>query len=229
LSEIFSALFHAAVIADVDLRQAAQHNVSKINSRWPRIRQHTELFDAAFAESEQLPRKIEMHIAETNIAGKRYVIQLCNGIEIGSRLTDNKIVEDDYRFHDVFHLAYAAILGWSPCLRALFKVKRKSRPDIDDSQDGARAILIEEGVSTLVFHHALRLDYFASIRTLDYPLLKTVREFVSGFEVEQCPLWQWEHAILQGFEVFRKLRTHRRGIVIADLVERSLTFQPNDR
>jgi hypothetical protein len=170
-----------------------------------------------------------MHIVETLVAGKRYVIQLCNGVEIGSRLTDNKIVEDDYRFHDVFHLAYAAILGWSPCLRALFKVKRKSRPEIDDAQDGARAILIEEGVSTLVFHHALRLNYFAAIKFLDYPLLKGVREFVSGFEVDQCPLWQWEHAILEGFEVFRKLRTHRRGIVIADLAERSIRFKPNDR
>src|SRR5436309_6986119 len=106
--------------------------------------------------------KIEMHIVETRVGGKTCVIQLCNGVELGSRLTDNKIGEDDYRFHDVFHLAYAALLGWSPCLRALLKAKRKSIPEVDESQDGARAILIEEGVSTLIFHHALRLNFFAS-------------------------------------------------------------------
>jgi NTP pyrophosphatase (non-canonical NTP hydrolase) len=231
LAEIFHALVDAAMVADVDLEQAARDNIGKINSRWPTNREYTPLFDAAFNEREQLPRKIEMHIVETQVGGKTCVIQLCNGVEIGSRLTDNKIVEDDYRFHDVFHLAYAAKLGWSPCLRALLKVKRKSRPEVDETQDGARAILIEEGVSTIVFQHALRLNYFAWVKSLDYSLLKTVREFVSGYEVDQCPLWQWEQAILDGFEVFRNLRTHRRGIVTADLIERSIAFTslPNDR
>jgi NTP pyrophosphatase (non-canonical NTP hydrolase) len=143
LTEIFGALIQAAAIADVDLEYAAKNNIYKINSRWPRTRQYGPLLDAEFSENEQLPRRIEMHIVETHIAGKTCVIQLCNGVEIGSRLTDNKSVEDDYRFHDVFHLAYAAILGWSPCLRALLKVKRKSRPEIDEAEDGARAILIE--------------------------------------------------------------------------------------
>jgi NTP pyrophosphatase (non-canonical NTP hydrolase) len=225
LAKIFFALSQAAAVADVDLRHAAHNNICKINSRWPRTRQYTPLFDASFSEAERLPRKIEMHIVEAHVAGKTCVIQLCNGVEIGSRLTDNKSVEDDYRFHDVFHLAYAAILGWSPCLRALFKVKRKSRPEVDETQDGARAILIEEGLSTLVFHHALRLNYFASIKNLDYSLLKTVRDFVTDYEVDQCPLWQWEQAILDGFAVFRKLRTHRHGVVTADLVERSITFK----
>ena len=231
LAKIFFALIQAAVVADVDLRHAAQNNIDKINSRWPRTRQYAPLFDETLGEREQLPRKIEMHIVETKVAGKTCVIQLCNGVEIGSRLTDNKVAEDDYRFHDVFHLANAAVLGWSPCLRALLRVKRKSKPEVDEAQDGARAILIEEGVSTLIFHHALRLNYFASLKSLDYSLLKQVRDFVSGYEVDQCPLWQWEQAILKGFEVFRKLRTHRRGVVTADLNERSITFAPalNDR
>jgi len=231
LAKIFCALVLAAAVAEVDLEQAARNNIWKINSRWPRTRRYAALFDTDFSETEQLPRKIEMHIVETRIGGKTCVIQLCNGVEIGSRLTDNKIVEDDYRFHDVFHLAYAAVLGWSPCLRALLSVKRKSKPEVDEAQDGARAALIEEGVSTLVFQHALRLNYFDSLTSLDYPLLKAVHDFVTGYEVDQCPLWQWEKAILDGFEVFRKVRNRRRGIVTADLLERSITFKPhpNDR
>jgi hypothetical protein len=212
-------------MADVDLQQAARDNIRKIHSRWPKNREHTPLFDKDFDESEQLPRRIEMHIMETEISGRTFVIQLFNDVELGSQLTDNKIVEDDYRFHDVFHLAYAAILGWSPCLRALLRLKRKSRPEIDETEDGARAILIEEGVSTMIFHHALRLNYFASVKSLDYSLLKAIRDFVDGYEVDQCPLWQWEQAVLEGFEVFRKLRRHRRGIVIADLTERSIAFK----
>ena len=41
---------------------------------------------------------------------------------------------DDYRFHDAFHYAYAAILGWSPVTRALFRLKRKSETDVDEGQ-----------------------------------------------------------------------------------------------
>jgi NTP pyrophosphatase (non-canonical NTP hydrolase) len=227
LAEVFLALIQAAVVADVDLAQAGRDNIWKINSRWPAHRVYTPLFDEHLKEGQQLPRKIEMHIVETKVGDKTCVIQLCNEVQIGSHLTDNKLTQDDYRFHDVFHLAYAAILGWSPCLRALLKVKRKSRPEIDEAEDGARAALIEEGVSTMIFHHALRLNYFASVKSLDYPLLKSVRDFVTGYEVDQCPLWQWEKAILDGFEVFRKLRAHRRGIVTADLLERSVTFKPN--
>lgn len=225
LVEIFRALIESADVADIDLANAAVLNVRKIHSRWPEQKKYTPLFDDAFDSLEQLPRKIEMHIFEGKRGDKTYVIQQCNGLNIGSALTDNRMTDDDYRFHDVFHLSYAAILGWSPVLRALFKVKRKSQPKVDEAEDGARAILIEEGISTLIFHRAMRLNRFESITSLDYSLLKLIPEFVSGYEVEQCPLWQWEQAILDGFSVFRKLRLHRRGIVTADLEKRSISFK----
>jgi len=225
LVDIFRALIAAADVADIDLTKAALHNISKIHSRWPERRIYTPLFDDGFDSLEQLPRKITMHIFEKERAGKTYVFQQYNGVNIGSALTDNRMTNDDYRFHDVFHLAYAAILGWSPVIRALFNLKRKSDPMIDEAQDGARAIIIEEGISTLIFNKATRLNYFASIKSLDYSLLKMLPELVGGYEVEQCPLWQWEKAILDGFAVFRELRHYRRGIVIADLENRSLSFE----
>lgn len=222
---IFRALVEAADVADIDLTKAALHNTRKIHSRWPEERVYMPLFDEGFDSLEQLPRKITMHIFEKERAGKTYVFQQCNGVNIGSALTDNRVEHDDYRFHDVFHLAYAAILGWSPVLRSLFNVKRKSDPVIDEAQDGARAIIIEEGISTLIFNRARRLNYFASVKSLDYTLLKMIPELVSGYEVEHCPLWQWEKAILEGFDVFRQLRHHRRGVVSADLMNRSISFE----
>jgi hypothetical protein len=159
---------------------------------------------------------------------RTYVLQQCQGINIGDRLTDNRILGDDYRFHDVFHLAYAAILGWSPVLRALFKVKRKSKPEIDESQDGARAILSEEGIATWIFNHGVRNNDFRTVTSLDYSLLKAVRELAKGHEVEDRPLWQWEWAILEGFRIFRKIREpeHRGGTVVADLVKHTIEFEP---
>lgn len=225
LIAILGAVVTAATAANVRLDYAAQQNVRKINSRWPATHEYPPLFDDAYPEIERLPRYIAMQIIEFETAGRTYVIQRCNGINIGSRLTDNKAVQDDYRFHDVFHLAYAAVLGWSPVIRALLNVKRKSRPEIDEAEDGARAALIEEGVSTLLFNYAAQLADLHGIDHLDYPMLKLVHQFVSGYEVQNRPLWMWEKAILDGFTVFRAMRLHRRGTVIADLQNRSIAFE----
>lgn len=225
LVEIFRVLIAAADDAEVSLDEAAKRNITKVLNRWPINREWSPQFDEEFDEDEQLPRQIAITFKEKNIGGKQYVLQQCKGINIGDRLTDNRIEQDDYRFHDVFHLAYAAILGWSPVLRALLKVKRKSKPEIDENQDGARAILIEEGISTWIFNYGIRHGYFKNFQSIDYTLLKAVREFVKGYEVEERPLWQWEYAILEGFRIFRELKTQRGGIVTADLNTHTITFE----
>lgn len=225
LVEIFRVLIAAADNAEISLDEAARRNITKVLDRWPINRDWPSQFDEGFDEDEQLPRQIAITFKEKEIGGKQYVLQQCRGINIGDRLTDNRIEQDDYRFHDVFHLAYAAILGWSPVLRALLKVKRKSKPEIDENQDGARAILIEEGISTWIFNYGIRHGYFKNFQSIDYALLKAVREFVKGYEVEERPLWQWEYAILEGFRIFRELKTHRSGIVTADLNMHTITFE----
>jgi len=225
LVEILRAIIQVADDADVSLQDAAERNLTKITSRWPAKRKYTPLFDEKYNVDEQLPRRIEMLIEEKVFDDRAFVIQKCNGIKVGDRLTDNKAEQDDYRFHDAFHLAYAAILGWSPVIRALFKLKRKSDPKVDENEDGARAILIEEGVATWIFNHGAKLNNFASIRGLDYHLLKAIKELVSGYEVQKCPLWMWEEAILEGFRVFRFLQKHRKGLVIADLKTRTITVE----
>jgi hypothetical protein len=225
MSAIFLALINAANEAHVSLAGAAHRNLEKIFDRWPDKRTYPALFDENDDPAEQIPRRIEMQISEKTVNNRTHVSLRCNGINIGDRLTDNKLETDDYRFHDVFHLANAAILGWSPVMRALFRVKRKSRPKLDEAEDGARAILIEEGISTWVFNHATRLQDFENLKNLDYGLLKAVRKLVSGYEAERCPLWLWEEAILKGYEVFRALRKHRGGIVLADLNKRTITFE----
>ncbi len=226
LVEIFRAILQAADDADISLEDAVRKNVIKVTSRWPIDRKYPPLFDEEFDVDEQLPRRIEMLISEKVVGGKTFVLQKCSGIKIGDHLTDNKSEEDDYRFHDAFHLAYAAILGWSPVTRTLFKTKRKSKPKVDEAEDGARAALIEEGVSTWIFNHAVRLNYFSAIHSLDYALLKAVKELTQGYEVDACPLWLWEEAILEGYKVFRFLQKHRKGLVVADLLQRKISIGP---
>jgi NTP pyrophosphatase (non-canonical NTP hydrolase) len=202
LVEIFRALLVAADDAEVSLDEAARRNVAKTLGRWPDDPDWGPLFDEGYPPEEQLPRQMTVVFTERTIGDRQYVIQQLNGVNIGSRLTDNRLEPDDYRFHDVFHLAFAAVLGWSPTLRALLKLKRKSRPEIDENEDGARASIIEEGISTWIFNHGVRNADFRNVSTVDYRLLKAVHELVRGYEVEARPLWQWERAILEGFRIF---------------------------
>lgn len=225
LIAVLRALRGAAHEAGITLEAAAKSNLAKIFDRWPIDRRYPPLFDEDFPPHEQLPRHLVIDIAEVEVDGGTMARLTRDGEAVGDPLTDNREDDDDYRFHDVFHLAYAAHLGWSPSLRRLLKVKRKSDPKTDEVQDGARAILIEEGVATWIFNHAQRLALFEGIDSLDYGLLKSVRSFVAGYEAEHCPLWLWEEAILAGYKIFRELRAHRGGRVGIDLTERNIWFE----
>ena len=228
LTAVARTLIQAANEAGVTLEAAAIKNVAKIDDRWPRERQYPEPLDASAEPEERLPSQLTIEISERQVRDQTYVFQRCNGINIGDRLTDNAMNADDYRFHDVFHYAYVAVLSWSPVVRALFRLKRKSAPKIDNAQDGARAILIEEGITNWIFGQAIELDLFANMQQggLPFDLLKHIRQFVAGYEAEQCPLWLWEEAILQGYAAFRFLREHRRGRVNIDMSARQLTIEP---
>jgi NTP pyrophosphatase (non-canonical NTP hydrolase) len=225
LIKLLRPLGRASVAAEVSLDEAGWQNVAKTESRWPIEEKFPPLFDDGLHPDEQLPRLVRMEIYERDVGNKTFVFQKCNGVLVGDRLTDNHEPPDDYRFHDVFHLAHAAVLGWSPVTRALFKVKRKSTLNIDENQDGARAVLIEEGLTTWIFETAKEHQFFGNTRQLGFDLLKAVKGFVQGYEPQDLPLWLWERAILQGYAVFRRLQCERRGVVIADMAQRELRFE----
>lgn len=180
-------------------------------------------FDAKFNAEEQLPQKFAIRMNQRS-SGKSYL--QWNGVFIGDPLTDNIGDPDGYRFHDVFHLANAAILHWSPVVRALIKHKRKSIPNYDEAEDGGRAIVVEEGVTAWIFTQAKEVAFFEGQTRVSLGLLKSIGEFVKGFEVEKCPLKLWESSILQGYEVFRKLRDEKGGWIVGDRNARTVVYKP---
>ena len=225
LLSVLRALLEAAGDAGITLENAAEGNIVKIKDRWPDERIFPEPFDADFPPQERFERLMVFEITEV-LEGDVLVSRLTkDGVAIGDVLTDNRQGDDDYRFHDVFHMAYAAVMGWSPTLRRLLKRKRKSDPLTDETQDGARAVLIEEGIATWIFNHAQRLEYFEDLRALDYSMLKNVREFVQGYESDSCPLWCWEEAILQGYTAFRQVKKNRGGRLTVNLDDHTLQYE----
>lgn len=213
--------------AGMSFAQIADFNLAKTRGRFlPADPITLPQFDDTFEEEERIPEHFEITITERK-SGKSYM--QWNGVFIGDPLTDNIHDKDGYRFHDVFHFAHASVLHWSPTFRALIKHKRKSDPKIDETQDCGRAIVVEEGLTAWIFSCAKELGYFENQRGVSFDMLKTIQQFVSGYEVEACPLNLWEDAILQGYEVFRQVRDNNGGTIIGDRRNRKISYQPQNK
>ena len=182
------------------------------------------LFDSNFPIEEQLPRIYDVHFREIS-RGK--VAIYINNKQIGDVLTDNSYNDDGYRFHDIFHFSYAAILGWSPCVRKMLNRKRKSDSKVDEVQDGARAIITEEAISLLVYKHAQENNFFADAQKIDVSLLKTIVKLTNNFEVQSRSLLQWEKAILAGYSGFRFLVRHKNGVIRINMLKQELLYFSN--
>lgn len=221
--EFASSYLQAVQASGVTFSRVVHGNLAKARDRFLKPN-YADLprFDDRFDEEERLPERFEVKITQRR-SGQSFL--QFNGVFVGDPLTDNILDPDGYRFHDAFHFAHAAILHWSPVVRALIKQKRKSDKRVDEAQDGGRAIVIEEGLTAWIFAQAKELNLFDGRNSISFDLLKTVREFVAGYEVEECPLNLWETAILSGFEVFRQLRSNEGGIIVGDRTARTLKYR----
>jgi hypothetical protein len=149
---------------------------------------------------------------------------IINGKRVGDPLSDNSHDEDYYRFHDIFHLSFMAFLGWSPVMRRILKLKRKSDRTIDENEDGARAAITEEAISAIVFNVAEDSDFFREIRSIPFSLLKTISSLGNKFEVRACTFKQWQQAIWNACQIYRELVANKGGTVELDLDEPRISY-----
>jgi len=241
LGDIMWYVASFASVYDLRLDDVALENVSKIQSAFPADdhKTPTPLYDEDMPELEQFPRNFDVDFVETDAST---AVMLINGVRVGDRLTDNAYITDGedrklidgYRFHDSIHLAFAAVLGWSPVIRKLMMRKRKFDPIIDEVEDGARAQIVEEMIVKIAhsyavgYHHDNLLD---DRKHVNLNLLKDIVILAEGLEVaggrkgaSACKYWEWEKAILEGFKVYNLLRRHRRGRITVDLNSRTVIF-----
>jgi NTP pyrophosphatase (non-canonical NTP hydrolase) len=234
--ELGDLLWYLANLAskfDLDLNDVATANLRKCRDRWSRASGHGQLglplspgqFDSRFPENERLPRQMLAEIREFEENGLKKIELVINGQKAGDNLTDNAYRPDGYRFHDVFHLAYAAVLNWSPITRGNLKRKRKSDRQVDEVEDGGRAAVVEEGIAAMVFAYASRHEFLKGIQSLDSELLRIIRGMTSGLEVSRCSTAEWEKAILAGFDVWRKVKETGRARLCVDLDAQTIQLQ----
>jgi len=230
LGDILWYLTNVASKFSISLDDIARANILKCRSRWQESDQRQigltfiQSFDESFPDHERFQRKMEIKITDTIEEAKDKMRAFVDGVQAGNDLTDNSYHDDGYRFHDVFHYAYVAVLGWSPVIRSLQRLKRKSVPHVDEVEDGGRAIAIEEGISAMVFSYASQHHFLEDISELDYDLLRTIKLMTQGLEVSRCSFSDWERAILVGFEAWRLVKAQKGGKLIVDLNAQTLSF-----
>lgn len=235
--EIGDVLWYLANLAsklDLDLSDIAEENVAKIQERWPAeseeagrlFSEFSPRFDSQYPPHEQLPSTLRIEFREILHEGDQKLAMYRHGEMIGDPLTDNAHDDDGYRFHDVFHLANAMLLGWSPVTRSLMKIKRKSVAHIDEVEDGARAAVTEEAISALIFGHAKDFSFYEGATSVEYDLLRTIRIMTQPFEVRQRSIRDWENSILQGYQVWRHIRENCGGVFVGDLDNRQIRYEP---
>jgi len=235
--ELGDILWYVANLAtkfDLDLTEIAEANLVKVEDRWATsgsgTRSPDDLFDAKARRNQRLPRRFEVEFRPVDAPGHpEPVVQgFWSDGPWGDPLGDNAYDEDGYRFHDVFHLAHAAVLGWSPvCRRSKqFNCKRKDNPSTDAVEDGGRAIVTEEAIVAYVYGHARDHGWFERVDAVDFAVLKTIKGLTADLEVHRAPLRDWERAILDGYQVWRAVRDNNGGVVAGDLLAGRIEYRP---
>jgi len=243
-----------ATACGLDLEEIAQANLRRARDRYPSQHADAEcrnlpVFDAEYPALERFPRHLVVAITErvlssgrraasltlvsaepdaftdgpVTIGGKLAGFQVA--AELGDSLTDNTRRVDAYRFHDAIHLGFMAVLGWSPVMRALLRLKRKSNRETDECEDGARAIFAEEGLAAMLSRLAPGRTGFLSQTSVDGVAIEVAKAAATGLEAEAVPGWLWQSAIHQGFSAMHLLNQNGGGYLVADLDTRELAYR----
>lgn len=234
LGDVLWYLSSLASLEDILLSDVVKENIRKTRERWHDLHPkgellfERELLDDDCEESEQFPREFVAEFKEcSSEEGSTQVAVSVNGRSFGNEITDNAYDDDYYRYHDIFHLSYVTVLGWSPVCRSrrFFDCKRRSNPLRDEVEDGGRGAVIDEAIALLVFEHARNHNFFDGADCVDYQVLRTVKSLTKHLEAKSCTTKQWEEAILLGFEMWRLLRDKHGGRIICDMNEKSMRFE----
>lgn len=229
--------WHVAALASIfklSLSEIAQKNIDKVSYRL--VGSPTPLHDEECRASQQFPRQFAISFITVGRGRSRMYL---DGRRLGDDLTDNSYNDDGYRFHDIMHLANVAKLGWSPVLRGLMGRKRKQFPTVDEVEDGARARIVEEAVVKAIHSEGQRIAglygpqqpgvpqrLFSSKSDITFRFLKFIRDFVVDLEVHKNRYWEWEAAIVAGYEIFYALQCAGQGTVFVDMDARTIRFEP---
>ncbi len=225
VGDVLWYLANAATKFGLNLAEVAEQNLLKCEGRWGPL-PYREPFDAGYQDGERIPRHFSIDFTTYHDEDDTPKVRVFyKGKQFGDDLSDNSYAKDGYGYHDVIHLTFAAILGWSPLVRKMLGAKRKSDKRVDLVEDGGRAIATEEGLSAMIFAYARDYNFLEGKSSVSTELLRMVKNMVRHLEVSVCTTGEWERAIVRGFEVWREVKRRRGGTVDVDLNNRCISLR----
>lgn len=231
--ELGDVLWYIAAIAshnNLDLEVIANKNLSKNQDRFNEIELGAiERFDRVYSIKERFPDTFIINFLE-EVQGDFLEVRMLwekggrRRKKLGDPLTDNSRVPNNYRYHDVFHLGHIAFLGWSPVIRHLMQLKRKSDLLTLDAEDRGRAQVAEEAITLIVYNYAKGNKMLKESDRIDTNLLNTIKQLSIDLEVANVTSFQWEKTILESYKVFHEVLKNRGGRVLVSPKERKLQY-----
>lgn len=230
--ELGDVLWYVSIIAShyrFSLEDIAQQNLLKTHDRYKELNLlDIPRFDEKY--DEQFPDSFVINFIEE--PGQYFLTvrmvweneTFGESIELGDPLTDNSREPNDYRYHDVFHLGHVAFLGWSPVLRHLMKLKRKSDPIALDAEDRGRPQVAEEAITLIVYNYAKGNKMLRASDRIDTELLNSIKQLVTDLEVSSVTSYQWEKTIIESYKVFHQVVERRGGKVLVSPKHRQLQY-----
>ena len=223
--ELGDLLWYLSTIASqnsLELDDIAHFNLKKTKDRYLENNKIVD-YDEGFPDEQKFPNQFVVDFIEAD--KKLCILDIDSRKQIGSFLTDNSYIEDNYRYHDIFHFGYVAHLGWSPVVRSMLSKKRKENEKIDEIEDGARAQIIDELITLYVFNYARDHNFLKDITRIDTEILSTIKKFSSQIEIKTCSANQWEKAIINSYQIFNCLVKNKGGKVLVSKEKRKLFYQ----
>ncbi len=230
--ELGDVLWYISSIAshnNISLEEIAKVNLLKTHDRFNEL-DLTDIprFDQDYPE--QFPDTFIINFIEEESKNDLLEVKMIwespgkESVELGDPLTDNSRIPNDYRYHDVFHLGHIAYLGWSPVIRHLMKLKRKSDSVTLDAEDRGRPQVAEEAVTLIIYNYAKGNKMLRSSDRIDTELLNTIKQLVVDLEVASVSSYQWEKTIIESYKVFHQVVENKGGKVLVSPMERKLQY-----
>lgn len=231
--ELGDVLWYISSIAshnNISLEDIAKINLSKTQDRFDELDLKTiARLDKSYAE--QFPDSFIVNFIEEEGENELLEVKMIwekqpdnELIELGDPLTDNSRIPNDYRYHDVFHLGHIAFLGWSPVIRHLMKLKRRSDSVTLDAEDRGRPQVAEEAITLIIYNYAKGNKMLRSSDRIDTELLNTIKQLVVDLEVANVSSNQWEKTIIESYKIFHKVVENKGGKVLVSPVDRTLKY-----
>jgi NTP pyrophosphatase (non-canonical NTP hydrolase) len=230
--ELGDVLWYIAAIAkhnELELEEIAQHNLEKTIDRFKEINLK-DIPRLDFNYQECFPDSFVVEFIEeegdNELLNVKMVWHQENGClkSLGDPLTDNSRHPNNYRYHDVFHLGHVAFLGWSPVIRQLMELKRRSDAITLDAEDRGRPQVAEEAITLIVYNYAKGNSMLRDSDRIDTDMLNTIKQLSIDLEVSIATSAHWEITIIESYKVFHQIVENKGGRVLVSPALRKLTY-----